>query len=106
MDTDPTPNTAIEYVYRDASNYKWFETVVVRGSLKYEDLQPYLINGEFFVPGNVGLKSLTPEVRNEDDHDWHAIFALTPTDQPSTAGSAEDLVKRFQIQHRTSWSHA
>lgn len=96
-------NTEFEYRYRDASNYKWHASVVLAGSLRLQDIKPYLIDGEFFVPELVGLKCLTPEIRNEDDHDWHEVIALNPTSAPANFIPAEEFLRQFQTQHRKGW---
>jgi hypothetical protein len=103
MNSASEHNTEICYIYRDASNYKWFDEVVVSGELHFEDFKEYLIDREFFIPELVGLKCLTPEIRNEDDYDWHAIFSLTPTSKAANFISAAELVARFKLQHRKGW---
>lgn len=50
--------TSFEYLYRDAANYKVFEAVVLWGALRLEELTPFLHEGEFFNPSQIGLKDL------------------------------------------------
>jgi hypothetical protein len=104
MNSASEHNTELRYIYRDASNYKWIDEVVVSGELRFEDFKEYLIDREFFIPELVGLKCLTPTIRNEDDHDWHAILSLTPTSRSVDFISAAELIARFKSQHRTGWS--
>jgi hypothetical protein len=104
MKSGPEHNTEFRYIYRDASNYKWIDEVVVSGELRFEDFKKYLIDHEFFIPELVGLKCLTPTIRNEDDHDWHAILSLTPTSKSANFISAAELVARFESQYHTGWS--
>ena len=93
-------------MYRDASNYKWSRTIILEGTIKREDIENYLIDGEFFLPLEVGLKCLTPCPRTEDDHDWHTIRSLTTTTKQADFCSANDFVNRFQHQHEKSWKYA
>ena len=56
------PNTRIELMYRDACNWKTPLDVVVEGQLEREAIEPYLHEGEFLIPGDVGLP--------ESDQGW------------------------------------
>ena len=40
-------NTTITYLYRDASNYKAWSSVVLAGEFTFEALKPHLEEGEF-----------------------------------------------------------
>lgn len=86
-------NTVLEYMYRDASNYKQHHSVVLRGRLSETEMKPYLIDGMFLIPSSVGLPDLQERFRdqgfkypNEDDHVWHEVVNLKPTnDTPTTS---------------------
>lgn len=55
-------NTKIEYLYRDASNYKKINQVIVSGTFdeaQKESIQDCLSEGEYFIPRQVGF----PEMR-------------------------------------------
>lgn len=52
--TEPV-NTRINYLYRDANNFKYSSSVVVEGCLKFQQLKKYLDEGLYFVPADVGL---------------------------------------------------
>lgn len=94
-------NTLIQYLYRDASNYKQVNECVIEGEITEEQkkiILNSLYDGELFVPNVVGM----PEERfgslTEDDH---AFFELcendfSPTERnanvPVTAG---ELASRF-----------
>ena len=54
-------NTLITYQYRDAANYKEFDTVIIHGQLSLSDIEEYLYDKEFFIPTEIGLKELQPE---------------------------------------------
>lgn len=94
-------NVAVNYMYRDASNYKCHETVIfsnprcvsvselwgrineaLRGAMLFEG-QP------IFKPELVGLPTVflfdKPEFRkNEDDHDWHELVSVEETGDLTT----------------------
>lgn len=98
-------NTRIDYLYRDASNYKKPNMVIVSGSISEEQqriIMSCLDEGEYFIPHLVGL----PEIRFDaysmtDDHPWFELhegaFSET-TELPTVSGSAEELVKAFQAR--------
>ncbi len=44
-------NTRITSLYRDGSNYKQSESIVVRGKLTFAEVEHYLDEGEYFIPG-------------------------------------------------------
>ena len=70
----------IHYQYRDASNYKFWDIFRVAGKVELHELQRHMIRGEFFVPKQIGLAALVPDLRNEDDHEWHEIIAINYCD--------------------------
>ena len=60
----PGPNTLIEYMYRDASNYKKTNVAVLKGRISLGQIgliESSLNDGEFFIPGQVGLQDLQGE---------------------------------------------
>ncbi|MBU1107337.1 MAG: hypothetical protein KKB51_11760 [Candidatus Riflebacteria bacterium] len=79
-------NTRISYQYRDASNYKLFNEIVIAGELNFSELEPFLIDGQFFVPEELYIPRLSFENSNEDDHDWHEIIKLELCDDPPDSG--------------------
>jgi len=52
------PNSKIIYLYRDSANYKTYYEYIISGKLTKQDLQPYLLQQEFFIPSELGLKDL------------------------------------------------
>ena len=98
-------NTRINYLYRDASNYKQFGEVVVEGPMERSQLGPLLKDQEFFIPSKVGMADLQPDMRTEDDHIWHEIEGLTRTsERPSLDITAEQLLQRFKDMSKSRWS--
>lgn len=103
-------NTKIEYLYRDADNYKMWNSVVVRGEITDKQKQKIaasLLDGEFFIPRCVGL----PETRfsewdEQSDHDFFELrpesaFSFTEQ-QPTLDISAADLSDRF-VLYKKEW---
>ncbi len=105
-------NTKITYLYRDASNYKRTGEVVVDGSIMFADLEPFLIEGIYFVPEDVGLEH--PGVHffdafpTEDDHPYCELdedesqVRFESTTEPATV-DAQDLIERFRTAHAAGW---
>lgn len=96
-------NTRIDYLYRDASNYKQPNTAIVSGAISEEQrrtIMDCLDEEEYFIPHLVGL----PEIRFDsysmmDDHRWFELqdSAFSDTEEsPTVEISAEELVKAFQ----------
>lgn len=75
-------NTRLSYQYRDASNYKLYDEVVIAGELSFPELEPFLIDGIYFVPEELNIPRLQFNPSNEDDHDWHEILKLEPCSDP------------------------
>ena len=73
----------IEYLYRDASNYKLFEESEIENPnnltlLEFEKwFRSKLIDGLWFVPHDFGLvKPKFPTYNPELDHDWCELISL------------------------------
>jgi len=98
-------NTRITYLYRDPCNYKCWGEEVIKGILTKEELVPSLIEGEFFIPQDVGLPKLQPELLTEEDHDLHTIENLEETaDRPTLELSSGELLKAFRAAKAKEWS--
>lgn len=55
-------NTKISYLYRDASNYKAYNEVIIKGKISPEQINQImecLDDGEYFIPCQIGF----PEIR-------------------------------------------
>ena len=99
-------NTRITYLYRDASNYKQSESIVVLGKITFADVEPYLDRGEYFTPGQVGLADLQHRFGKKltmGDYPWHELskgdFEST-NDTPTLSTTAEQLFERFRTRGR------
>jgi hypothetical protein len=96
-------NTRVDYMYRDASNYKFHGSFVVGGTLCQSDLEDFLFYGEFFVPHEVGLDHLLDMPMNQDDHYLHTIEAYNPIDESEVFCGREELVIRFKMANERGW---
>ena len=103
-------NTLLEYLYRDASNYKQHGSVVLQGGISLKDIRPLLIDGEYFIPSQAGLPDLQHRFKDqgfeyptEDDHAWHEIVSMKPTrKQPTIPLHRKEFLARLQISRRAS----
>lgn len=95
-------NTRIEYLYRDQSNYKRLNGVVVPGEITPEQQRRILAtleDGEYFVPRNVGLPETKFASTTQDDHDFFELDSASfyPTDKdPEITTDPEALTRRFE----------
>jgi hypothetical protein len=98
-------NSKFSYLYRDASNYKTFNEVIISGILSLKDIEPNLRERTFFIPSEVGLMDLQNSVFTSDDHIWHEIDEIKPTaDQPTVNFNASKLLTKFKIAHQIDWN--
>ena len=103
-------NTRVEYLYRDADNYKQFASVVLSGEITPEErarIATALDNGEYFIPSQVGLEDLQtrmPFFPNPDsDHVWHELDAnlgITLVDYPPTGDAG---IHEFASKFTGEW---
>lgn len=95
-------NTRIEYLYRDASNYKQRNECVIRGIVNETGVDAIIASlddGEYFIPQAVGLPETRFPTWSEDDHSYFELdkASFTPTDaEPTVDIDAETLVARFK----------
>jgi hypothetical protein len=93
----------LEYLYRDASNFKIWGRAILSGALSIRDLQPHLYEGEFFLPELVGLCRLTPATMTNDDHPWHELGGVQSVSSGESLMGAGELVSRFKLQSSLTW---
>ena len=93
-------NTKISYLYRDASNYKVYNDAVVRGEAAKEQAKEIfscLQDGEYFIPGQVGLPESRFDDITEDDHAWFELLCLENTKEaPNVDMDVSEILERFQ----------
>ena len=98
-------NTKISYLYRDASNYKTFNEVVINGILSLDDIEPYFKDGTFFIPSEVGLSDLQNNPFTSDDHIWHEIDEIKPTvELPTVQLNAPEFIEKFKKALSNGWN--
>lgn len=95
--------TAVEYLYRDAGNWKFWGKFSVTGNLSFEDIRPFLLDNLWFVPQAVGVPTLTPAIRNQDDHCLHEIYMLTPIQLSFSLMTAGDFLDSLKAANKKSW---
>ncbi len=95
-------NTRVNYLYRDAANYKQWHSVVLAGELT--DAQRALItgaldDGDYFIAEQVGLPNLRERWRShydDIDHVWHELTSIDTVDDPPTVTeTAATFAARF-----------
>jgi hypothetical protein len=99
-------NTRIDYLYRDAGNYKVYDSIIVAGVLteqEQKDLHDAL-DSDCFIPEQVGMRALQSELKAEApgcDGAWHEISEISITEDPTTfPGTAHELLAKFK---QTVW---
>ena len=101
-------NTRINYLYRDASNYKKHNEVIIPGTFTEEQIHTIidcLQGGEYFIPSEVNLPEIRFEDRTEADHPWFELDedGFEETEAKVTCNiSPEDLVKLF-LERKKEW---
>lgn len=94
-------NTYFGYLYRDASNYKNWNEVIIKGRLtpkQKEDIISTLNEGLWFIPEQVGLPVERFSDVTEDDHCWCELELenINDTDLPATElGTAQEIYDAF-----------
>ena len=93
-----------EYLYRDASNYKAWGSLVLSGAATESDLEvlaTHFESGEFFIAEQLGIPPLYAELwefsngPSIDDHVWHTFYALRPATEDDIKGPVFDTAKNM-----------
>ena len=98
-----THNIKFNYLYRDAGNYKLFDSVIFTNktamSLEFIKLsiRSKLIDGEYFIPEKWNIPRLSfGDYSPESDHDYHEFESIEETDEQSTAEDISDFLRRIR----------
>lgn len=98
----PLPNTMINYLYRDASNYKVRNKVIIKGILSKKEIELILDSldeKEYFIPEQVGFPAERFGDITEDDHCWMELtkddFTLS-METPNIDLTSDEVVERFR----------
>lgn len=98
-------NTRIDYMYRDADNYKTFSYEIIAGELELGQIRPFLYEQEFFIPSQVGLPDLQGSIWTNADHVWHTIEGLFITvEQPTVSLDAKQLLRSMRKMNSEEWN--
>ena len=109
-------HAVLEYCYRDASNYRAHEKVLLEGSASpaiEKELRSVLIEETWFEAENVGLPTLYHRLElysggpTDDDHTWHEFIRLRAATSAEIRelplfGTLADLLKRLHDLHHRS----
>lgn len=112
---NPSANTQVEYMYRDAGNYKQFKQFVFKGIITPSQIK--IISQSFlpdfeptdFLPRQVGLLPLCPWTDDENydddlDHMIHTIETIKLVDSPAdTDLHPADLANKFAAAIADGW---
>lgn len=102
-------NTKITYLYRDASNYKRLNEVVVSGRCLKEDIDRITgkleAEGSYFIPEQLGLPLYRPDDKiTADDHCWAELISIEETDEPETLPIAwTNVLFDFEKAFENGW---
>lgn len=93
-------NTKINYLYRDADNYKVRNECIIRGEMT-EEQEKRIIGSldeeTYFVPACVGMPEEKFGSETEADHPWFEWCGTEPTERKPTLDiDAEELTVRFE----------
>jgi len=104
-------NTQIEYLYRDADNYKVWNECIINGILTAQQqalILRCLNEGEWFIPHLVGLpEKQFEEWDDQSDHPWFELGrdAFRITDREATVDiTANELTEAFIRCEKNGWS--
>jgi len=94
-------NTMLEYLYRDAANWKTWNTVVLKGEMTdemFKEMCECCEDGhEMFVPEQLGLDLIRDWETTADDHPYAELCAFTIVpNKPTTDMTVEELLDRFR----------
>ena len=121
MKAKTAKNTKIEYLYRDASNYKVYASEVLKGELTF--VQKDFLKSDTqdgFIPSQVGLRNLQGELMaldsdNDsdsydpfgagDDHVFHELDEVKDTDEePTLKMTALEFYKKVAKASKGGWN--
>jgi hypothetical protein len=92
-------NTRMSYRYADKTNCRQYTSIVVAGTITWEQIAPYLAKQGSFIPGQLGLEDLQQRFALPGgDHPWHQIAPddIKPTEAaPTIALTGGELAERF-----------
>jgi hypothetical protein len=92
-------NTRLAYHYVDRTFCRQYASIVVAGTITWEQIAPHLAAEHAFIPGQVGLEDLQHRFALPGkDQPWHEIRPadIRPTEAaPTVDVTGEELAERF-----------
>lgn len=93
-------NTQLNYLYRDASNYKTMNYVVLAGKMtdeQFAEMQECCEDHhEMFVPEQLGLDLIRDWETTEDDHPWAELVDYEYTNVNDVVMTVDELLELFR----------
>jgi len=105
-------NTKIQYLYRDADNYKEWNEVILAGEITDEQKKVIMdaCDGEYFIPEQVGLPITRPDDNiTEADHcfcELYDDYIYLTDDEPTEGITIDELVEKFKDAKKNGWDAA
>ena len=105
-------NTKMNYLYRDGANYKAHNEYIVKGEITEKQIKRIIkcLDGEFFIPEQLGLPIVRPDDKlTPDDHCFCELYEddfETTTDDAYEDITCEELVQRFEKAAKDGWDAA
>lgn len=101
-------HTRISYLYRDASNYKRHNEVIVPGILTAEQIETIigcLDAGEYFIPIQIGFPEIRFDNITKDDHCWFELCrdGFEATDEEANIDMSPDEVVAKFLEAKGNW---
>ena len=107
----------LEYLYRDANNFKAFGELLVHGTISKDyitEIESYLDFSEYFVAEQVNIPTLYSQLwkysngQTQADHAYHEFSLLRPATDDEIAsldlwGEASILLDAFRTANQQSW---
>lgn len=96
-------NTKVDYMYRDASNYKFHGEFIVKGKLRNSQIIEFLHDHEFFVPHEIGIEHLLNLPLNQDDHYLHTFESFEETSDTNCICTSIEFIEKIKKASCNGW---
>lgn len=101
-------NTRINYLYRDASNYKKHNEVIIPGTFTEEQIHTIidcLQDGKHFIPSEVNLPEIRFGDRTEADHPWFELSedGFEETEAKVTCHISPEYLVELFLERKKVW---
>ena len=105
-------NTKINYLYRDESNWKQYNSAVLAGEFTKEDIDLMISvqDCEYFIPEQVGLPCDRFDDVTEDDHCWAECVpeddVKLTDEEPDVDITWAQLMDNYRKVGKSGWDEA